>query len=119
MAQAKLLKRLSHRSLHPLNPSLPQTNTPHLLRTPVSLLKVNLRVVDVSDVVETDVSTLSNWGAVRNSQGNVLQVLPGSRQLGVDQGTVEGCVRRIREGLDWKSLAVLSVPDHAQGTWLS
>jgi hypothetical protein len=66
-------------------------------------------VVDVLNIIKSDVSTLRDRRTARNSKGNILQVLESSRELGVDQVGIESLVRNVGEGGDRQLLVVDSV----------
>ena len=75
-------------------------------------------MVDVLNIVKSNVSTLGDRLAARNSPGHVLQVLEGCRQLGVDQVGIQSAVRHVRERGDRQLLVVGGVRHDAEGTRL-
>jgi hypothetical protein len=66
-------------------------------------------VVDVLNIIESDVSTLRERRTARDSKGNILQILESSRELGVDQVGIESLVRDVGESSNGELLVVDSV----------
>jgi len=75
-------------------------------------------VVNVLDVVKSDVSPLRNRLAARNSPSNILQILKARRQLGVHQIGIQSAVRHVRERGDRQLLVVGSVRHDAESARL-
>lgn len=75
-------------------------------------------MVNVLDVVESNISPLRDRVATRNSPSNVLQVLEGCRQPGVDQIGIQRAVRHVREVCHWQLLVVGGVRHDAESAGL-
>jgi hypothetical protein len=75
-------------------------------------------VVDVLDIVQSDVSALGDRLAARNSPSHILQVLEGSRQLGVHEVGIERAVRHVRERRHRQLLVIGRVRHNAESAGL-
>lgn len=75
-------------------------------------------MVNMLDIVKSDVGTLGNWLAAGNSPSHILQVLVTRRQLGVDEVRIEGAIRHVRERRHWQLLIVHSVRHDAESAGL-
>ena len=75
-------------------------------------------MVNMLDVVNSNVSTLGDRLAARNSPSHILQVLKARRQLGVDQIGIQRAVRRVRESRHRQLLVVGGVRHHAESAEL-
>ena len=75
-------------------------------------------MVDVLNVVKSDVGTLGNRLAAGDSPSHILQILEGSRQLSIDEVGIEGAVRHVRERRHGQLLVVRSVRHDAESAGL-
>jgi hypothetical protein len=75
-------------------------------------------VVNMLNIVKSNISPLRNRRAARNSKSHVLQILETRRQLGVDQIGIQRAVGHVRERRDRQLLVVDSVRHDAENTRL-
>lgn len=76
-------------------------------------------VVNVLDVVKSDISSLGDRLAARHSPSHILQVLEVRRQLGVNQVSIQSAVRHVRESGDRQLLVVGGVRHDTESAGLS
>lgn len=75
-------------------------------------------MVDVLNVVKSDVGALGNRLAAGDSPSHILQILEGSRQLSIHQVRIQRAVRHVRERGNRQLLVVRSVRHDAESAGL-
>ena len=68
-------------------------------------------MIDMLDIVKSNVSALRNWLTASDSKSHILQILKRARKLRVDQVRIDGIIRHVRKGSD-RELGIIASVRH-------